>query len=84
MRRLLHALALLPALALPASAGTYARAIGCNLLQSGLGSAGSGTLGYTVLAADGSVASVEGPGALTYDDVSKAFQQAPAPKEPAT
>jgi putative membrane protein len=37
-----------------------------------------------VLAADGSVASVEGPGSLTYDDVSKAFQQAPAPKEPAT
>lgn len=37
-----------------------------------------------VLAADGSVASVEGPGALTYDDVSKAFQQAPATKEPAT
>lgn len=38
-----------------------------------------------VLASDGSVASVEGPAALTYDDVSRAFEASgPPPKEPAT
>jgi len=36
-----------------------------------------------VLAADGSVAAVEGPAALTYDDVARVFERAPAPKEPA-
>ena len=33
---------------------------------------------------DGRVLSVEGPAALTYDDVTKAFEQAPAPREPAS
>lgn len=37
-----------------------------------------------VLASDGTVAAVEGPAALTYDEVAKAFERAPAPKEPAT
>jgi putative membrane protein len=36
-----------------------------------------------VVGADGEVLSVEGPAALTYDDVARAFEQAPAPKEPA-
>jgi len=36
-----------------------------------------------VLAADGSVASVEGPAPLTYDDVAQAFERSPAPREPA-
>jgi putative membrane protein len=38
-----------------------------------------------VLDDDGNVVRVEGPAALTYDDVAKAFEQSgPAPKEPAT
>lgn len=38
-----------------------------------------------VVAADGTVVAVEGPAALTYDDVARAFEQTePAPREPAT
>jgi len=37
-----------------------------------------------VLAADGSVAAVEGPVALTYDEMARAFERSPAPKEPAS
>ena len=37
-----------------------------------------------VVDADGTVVSVEGPAALTYDEVARAFEETPAPKEPAT
>ena len=37
-----------------------------------------------VVGADGSVEVVEGPAALTYDDVADAFAKAPAPRDPAT
>lgn len=37
-----------------------------------------------VVGEDGRVLSVEGPAALNYDDVTRAFEQAPAPREPAS
>jgi putative membrane protein len=36
-----------------------------------------------VLAADGTVVSVDGPAPLLYDDVAEAFDRSPAPREPA-
>lgn len=37
-----------------------------------------------VVGEDGRVVTVEGPAALTYDDVTKVFRQSPAPREPAS